>query len=312
MENIFEDVDCPVCGTSINKIKFGIKYYSNNTLKILNYSGNAPDVSLYICRYCGHHYASPQIKSSYLNIYYYEFNSEYYNLNSEPKDNLPEEHRKIYNLIRKKIDKGRVLELGSGFGFLLNEFPDDKWEKYGVEPSKFASTFAGNKFNIKIKNGFLNYGDYLPNSFDLIIFFDLIEHLKNPNEFADLIKSYLKADGLIVFGTGNINSINSKLSGNLWSYYSSWEHISFFSPKSAGVFLNNNGLELIEIIKLPYNGTFLTNVKNFIKNLTVVRMKNMVKFFLNIFNNKKFTYSYYNLSFDHMLVFGKIKDVQKK
>lgn len=310
MKNIFEEISCPVCGSKNSKKKFKFSYYSNNTLSIIGYTDTKPDLFLNECKSCFHHYANPQIKSNYLDKYYSEYNSEYYNLEAVPSNHLSREHKLIYKKIDKVSKGGKILEIGCGFGFLLNEFPDSKWEKYGLEPSKFASNFAKKSFNIKIHNGFLNFDTFKSHSFDVIIFFDLIEHLKYPNEFIKLIKHYLKPKGIIVFGTGNISSINAKLSRKLWSYFSSWEHISFFSSSSVKYFFNLNDIRLMKIKKVSYRGSNILNLKYMIENILVIRLKNIIKLMLNQFRRNKYIYSYYKLTFDHMIVFGYFDDSQ--
>ncbi|MCX6164391.1 MAG: class I SAM-dependent methyltransferase [Ignavibacteriae bacterium] len=308
IENIFEEVNCPICGSKDSQNKFSFKFYSNKALNIIGYSGTIPNLLLNKCKACFHHFANPQIKSDFLEKYYFEYNSEYYNLDIAPNNHLTREHKLIYKKISEISNGGKILEIGCGFGFLLNEFPDSKWEKYGVEPSKFASNFAKKNFNINIHNGFLNFDTFESHFFDAIIFFDLIEHLKYPNEFLKIVKHYLKPKGIIVFGTGNISSINAKLSGKLWSYFSSWEHISFYSPSSVKYLFLKNNLKLLKIDKLSYCGSNFLNNKYFFTNIFVIHFKNFLKKTLNNLLKRNYIYSYYKLAFDHMIVFGCIDD----
>lgn len=73
--------------------------------------------------------------------------------------------------------------------------------------------------------------------------FDVVEHLTSMDELMSLFKHYLKPDGMLVIGTGNINSATAKINGKTWAYFSGWEHVSFFSPESAEFLLTKHGFQ---------------------------------------------------------------------
>lgn len=109
-------------------------------------------------------------------------------------------HRRFLFLshINKLNDDSNVLEIGSGSGTILATI-NDKFPKintFAYEKSSKAINLI-RKFSPKTKiiknltNGKTKY--------DSIIFFEVMEHVKNDTQFLDKIISILKNDGIIIF-----------------------------------------------------------------------------------------------------------------
>jgi len=125
-------------------------------------------------------------------------------------------YHKHFLKIQKNFPKGaRVLDLGCATGDLIAELKDRGCEVWGVDLDKNAVNFA--KKYLKLENVYAMSCDEffkLPNlpKFDLIIFFELLEHLDNPLEFIQNIKKILKEDGTIVMSTPS----RERILANLW------------------------------------------------------------------------------------------------
>ena len=236
-----------------------------------------PRVSLWQCQDCTHKYASPIINPDKLTEYYFKVDSVFYNRNDQTLvDSLATEHRKTFDEVNAFLKPGRVLEIGCGQGHLLHLFAENGWETHGVEPSSSASAFARDTLGVPVKTEFLTKETYNSDSFDLIMLFDVVEHLTSMDELMSLFKHYLKPDGMLVIGTGNINSATAKINGKTWAYFSGWEHVSFFSPESAEFLLTKHGFQLKKISRHSHKGAPLTNARNFILNLAFFKPLNVV------------------------------------
>jgi len=123
-------------------------------------------------------------------------------------------HKKF--LRTQKFSRGtKVLELGCGTGDVLAELKEMGCEVWGVDIDPVAVNFAKNHF--KLNNIYAMSCDEffkLPNlpKFDLILFFELLEHLDNPLEFIQNVKRLLKEDGTIVMSTPS----RRRILANLW------------------------------------------------------------------------------------------------
>lgn len=153
----------------------------------------------------------------------------------------PERFYHKFFLKRHRFFPGtKILDLGCGTGEFLNELKKNNCEVFGVDISKTATNVAKNVF--KIKNiytmscdEFFNLPD-LP-KYDVITFFEILEHLDNPREFINKIKLLLEPHGFIAM------SIPSRK--RLLPDFCSWDfppgHLTRWDKKSIQNFLQNNG-----------------------------------------------------------------------
>jgi SAM-dependent methyltransferase len=140
-----------------------------------------------------------------------------------------------------KIDfsSKRVLSIGCGYGEDLY-FLKKKFNCFveGIEPSKIASGYGENVFDIKINNILLE--EYFPkNKFDVIICSHVLEHVDDPIIFLKKIKKLLFPTGLFYVETPNILEPTGKFSLNKFLYS---EHLQNFSIYNLNLLLNKLGL----------------------------------------------------------------------
>lgn len=123
---------------------------------------------------------------------------------------------KMYLLERDRILKyypqgGIILDVGCGVGGFLDKF-DDRWKKYGVEPSDFAKDKAVKK-NITILPS-VNVADF--ELCDVVVFRGSLQHINFPMEALVQAHRTLKKGGLLVIlATPDTDSLVYKLWGNL-------------------------------------------------------------------------------------------------
>jgi len=115
----------------------------------------------------------------------------------------------FFERILKKIEKirpkGRLLDLGCGFGYFLDLAKKRGWQVYGVEPSNSASQFAMQEFKLNISQGELEDAQFASNSFDVITMWNVLEHLHDPLALLREANRILKKDGLVVMRVPNMD-----------------------------------------------------------------------------------------------------------
>lgn len=101
----------------------------------------------------------------------------------------------------KKIKNQKILEVGCGYGPLLKLLSDMGAIVVGTEVDSKSLTIAKKLLKntkriklVSVKNSLLPFEN---NSFDSVILFDVIEHVKNPLEMINECKRVLKKGGIL-------------------------------------------------------------------------------------------------------------------
>ncbi|WP_027396857.1 class I SAM-dependent methyltransferase [Anaerovibrio lipolyticus] len=116
----------------------------------------------------------------------------------------------------------RVLEIGCGTGYLMNEMERRGASCVGVEPGDSAE-YGRKKYGVNIRREFFKPGNF-SEKFDYIVFFGVLEHLYDRNAFLTGVKSLLKPNGGVLISVPNceknieIGDISMLLSEH-WSYF---------------------------------------------------------------------------------------------
>lgn len=141
-----------------------------------------------------------------------------------------------YNLLLDEFEKYRVsnrlLDVGCGRGWFLEEAKKRGWEVFGTEYSDAALKICREK-DINMKSGKLNPDDFIEKDFDVITSFEVIEHINNPNEEMSNITTLLRNGGLFYCTTPNFNSfLRYYLKENYTSIIEYPEHLSYYTRKT--------------------------------------------------------------------------------
>jgi len=113
-------------------------------------------------------------------------------------------HRKFLKIFGKIPKDIRVLDLGCGRGEFLAELKKRGCEVWGVDFDKNAIKVAKSYFGLRNVYA-MSFDDFFKLSnlprFDIITFFEVIEHLDNPLEFIENVVKLIKDEGSIVLST---------------------------------------------------------------------------------------------------------------
>jgi SAM-dependent methyltransferase len=210
---------------------------------------------------------------------------------------LRKEFRKsIRKLLEFTNPGGRLLEIGSAYGFFLLEAVK-YFEATGLEISEVASAYARGR-GLNIINSTINE-EILSTTgkFDVLVLLDVIEHLQDPYNNLKLLISHLRPGGIIFITTGDLSSIFAQLSGKKWRLLTPPQHLFFFTKISLTKLLYSLNVEVLEV-NYPWK-----NVPLGLVFYQITRRIGLNPSFLNLFNKLGLPINLY----DAMQVIGKKK-----
>lgn len=160
-----------------------------------------------------------------------------------------EEARRIAareTLKRLPVKKGKLLEVGSYTGVFLEEAQNFGFDCYGIEPSKAAVDLC-KKRGLKVEQGVLPGPIPWDTKFDLVVMWDVLEHLYDPVATVKSIKHLLTPGGEFHFTTIRLDCLFAKLLGKKWPWYMPM-HIDYFETDSLKRLVTNAGFQSVEIL----------------------------------------------------------------
>lgn len=111
-------------------------------------------------------------------------------------------HHAAYAYARSRIRGGRVLDLGCGTGYGTAGLTDAGASVLGID--RIAPDAENRSGGAQFARADLRGLPLLERSFDLVISFQVIEHLKDPTPYLDAIGRLVREDGLAILTTPNI------------------------------------------------------------------------------------------------------------
>lgn len=138
---------------------------------------------------------------------------------------------------------GRVLDIGTSTGTMLDIFKEKGWETWGIEPSESAKV-AEDKGH-KISKIYFEAAKLPKNYFDLVIMNHTLEHLKDPEQILKKVNLVLKKNGIVYIDVPNAGGIASKTMGDNWPYRLPLEHEWQFTRKSLSEFFIKAGFRVV-------------------------------------------------------------------
>jgi SAM-dependent methyltransferase len=130
------------------------------------------------------------------------------------------------------VAAGRVLDIGSGYGFLLEALAQAGYDPYGIEHSPQAVDAARRRTSAPIAAASAEDPFPFPDGhFAAITFLDVIEHLdRYPVTLASCHRTLAPGGKLFVI-TLNAGSLARPLLGRRWSFHLDPTHIHMFSAR---------------------------------------------------------------------------------
>jgi len=169
---------------------------SNETTKLADYIYKGEKLSIVECRKCGLIYTDPRLtKAREIEL----FQDSYYDPSDEEawNANRAYNYRNLIDKLEKFRSRGKLLDVGCGFGHFLKLAQQRDWQCFGVEPSNVASRYAREKMGLEVKQGELKDANFPPDHFDAIVLWDVLYYYSNPVLELKEINRILKRNGIL-------------------------------------------------------------------------------------------------------------------
>jgi SAM-dependent methyltransferase len=151
--------------------------------------------------------------------------------------------RRIARWCRRVNRIGSALEFGCGDGFMLNALRDYGWKVAGTERTEEMARFAREQLGITV---YVESQNAIPaeEKFDLIVMFQVLEHLEDPVAQLSRAARLLADGGSIVVGVPNFGSWQARYGKSNWLHLDVPRHLVHFSPVSIDVTARKAGLRV--------------------------------------------------------------------
>ena len=152
-------------------------------------------------------------------------------------------YQSAIKLIKRYSDGRKVLEVGAGFGLLSSMLSKAEYSVDALEPTVLPHYLQGSPVKI-YKQNLDEFAKNTTNKYDVIILYDVLEHVDFPQKTIRLFEKLLMNKGIVFIQTPNYQSLMARIVKN-WSWWMVEDHRYFFSRKSLNLLFNNKNWTLV-------------------------------------------------------------------
>lgn len=217
-------IACNLCGADDYRIRFE--------------AGRAQSARIVECRSCGLLYSNPRTHPpDYVRLRQADPDAVepvVYRLDRATKERL---QVRDYAGTRARLaarfpQRGRLLEVGAGYGYLLDAMRRDGWRVEGLDPCVAFNRFARKMLDLEVLPHILPEADFPEASFDVVLMMHVIEHVPDPADTLRAIFRLLKPGGMLVMETPRYDTLMFRLLGRRERSLACEGHIYFFTSRT--------------------------------------------------------------------------------
>ncbi|MEW6533432.1 MAG: class I SAM-dependent methyltransferase [Thermodesulfobacteriota bacterium] len=157
---------------------------------------------------------------------------------------------KLYEPFRQH---NRLLEVGAGRGWFLEQAAKIGWETWAVEINSSALEHLKKRRSIHLVVEPAEDFQVPAGTMDAVRIWDVIEHLQSPRAALGRIHTALRPGGLVHLSTTNFASLSRWVNGPEWVYLNGSDHIHLFEPATITALLRQTGFDLVRVRTRSFN-----------------------------------------------------------
>ncbi|MFV2071570.1 MAG: class I SAM-dependent methyltransferase [Thermoanaerobaculales bacterium] len=175
--------------------------------------------------------------------------------------------QRMRSILRREPGPTSLLDIGCGRGTLVAMLAQRGWRAVGTQVSETAARAARQRLGAEVLLGDLPDLEIPDDSFRVVVFFHVLEHLDHPARFLRKSWEILEDGGLLIVEVPNYRSPGILVLGlrNLTVDYP--HHLFFFSPESLRAMLRGAGFEVESESHFSLEYSPFTTLQNFLNLL---------------------------------------------
>jgi SAM-dependent methyltransferase len=158
--------------------------------------------------------------------------------------------QKSADLIERHMPLGRLLDVGTGYGFFPALMHARGWEVMGLEVSRTGARYGRKRWGLHILSQPWEKASFQKGEFDVVTAFYVIEHLPNPLAFLREVNRIVRPGGMILLRYPHTTPIKDILS--LMRIKNHLYHLPFhlcdFTPQTIRRALENVGFAEVKTV----------------------------------------------------------------
>ena len=254
---------CPVCGSADIK----------NVLTVKDHTVSGQTFAVMECASCTLRFTQDAPAADSISPYY---KAEEYISHTDTSKGLI---NRIYKGVRQRtlrkkrklikrytgLQKGKLLDVGSGTGSFVNEMKQHGWQTTGLEPDEGAREVARQLHEIVLEDTAVFY-QLSHGIFDAITLWHVLEHVHDLSAYMQQLKNVLNEKGKLFIAVPNYTSLDASTYKEYWAAYDVPRHLYHFSPAAIKTLLEKNGLRVVQYKAMWYDSFYISLLSSKYKN----------------------------------------------
>lgn len=266
-EGNLENTCCTNCGSCQHSVVYTLRDFLYQTPGVF---------TVCACKNCGLLYLNPRPTVTSIINYYPDDYTPYKRAIQDEKNPLMRfmRRRKIVKR-RQAVEKyssrtpGYLLDVGCSTGIFLDEMQSSGWEVLGIEINSAMAQYARERFGLSVLEEDLLEVDLPPATFDVVTFWDVLEHTFEPRAILGRTWQLLRPGGILVLTVPNWESIDRKIWQRYWVGFDVPRHLHVFPHHVLLSMLDQRGFRCIED-RCIFGGyfTFVTSARIWLRAIS--------------------------------------------